>query len=111
MSPAIAPVAYVSEVRNVAPDDLWLSPASGRPSVAIHFTWRPDLPAVLDALAAVERALEPFDPRPHWGKLWTLPVDQVRASHGRIDAFAELRDRWDPERTFANRYVDALIGD
>ena len=110
VSPSIAPVAYVSEVRTVARDDLWLSPASRRPSVAIHFTWRPDLPAVLDALAAVERALEPFDPRPHWGKLWTLPVDQVRASYGHIDAFAELRDRWDPDRTFANRYVDALIG-
>ena len=111
VSRAIGPVAYVSEIRTVAPDDLWLSPASGRPSAAIHFTWRPDLPAVLQALAAVERALAPFDPRPHWGKLWTLPIDTVRASYSRIDAFAELRDRWDPNRTFANRYVDALLGD
>jgi alditol oxidase len=111
VSRAIAPVAFVSEVRTVAPDDLWLSPASGRPSVAIHFTWRPDLPAVLEALAAVERALAPFDPRPHWGKLWTLPIDAVRASYRRMDAFADLRDRWDPNRTFANRYVDALLGD
>jgi alditol oxidase len=111
LSSAIAPVAYVSEVRTIAPDDLWLSPSSGRPSAAIHFTWSPDLPGVLDALSAVEHALAPFDPRPHWGKLWTLPVDAVRASYGRMDAFAELRNRWDPNRTFANRYVDALLGD
>jgi xylitol oxidase len=111
VSGAISPVAYVSEVRTVAPDDLWLSPSSGRPSVAIHFTWHPDLPAVLEAVGVVERALAPFDPRPHWGKLWTLPIDTVRASYDRIEAFAELRDRWDPNRTFANRYVDALLGD
>jgi alditol oxidase len=111
VSAAFAPAAFVSEIRTVAADDLWLSPASGRPSVAIHFTWRPDLPVVLDALATVERALAPFDPRPHWGKLWTLPIDAVRASYGRIDDFADLRDRWDPDRTFANGYVDALIGD
>ena len=111
VSSAFAPAAFVSEIRTVAADDLWLSPASGRPSVAIHFTWRPDLPVVLDALAMVERALAPFDPRPHWGKLWTLPIDAVRASYGRIDDFAALRDRWDPDRTFANGYVDALLGD
>ena len=35
----IAPALLVSEVRTVHSDDLWLSPAYGRDSVAIHFTW------------------------------------------------------------------------
>jgi len=110
-SDGFADVVQVSEVRTVAADDLWLSPAAGRSSVAIHFTWFPDLQPVLDALSVVETALAPFDPRPHWGKVWTLPIESVRASYPRFTEFVELRDRWDPERKFANRYVDALLGD
>jgi xylitol oxidase len=109
-SDRFADVVQVSEVRTVAPDDLWLSPAAGRASVAIHFTWLPDLELVLEAVSVVETVLARFDPRPHWGKVWTLPVESVRASYPRFADFGELRDRWDPDRKFANRYVDALLG-
>ena len=109
-APGFRSVVQVSEVRTVAADDLWLSPASRRPSVALHFTWQPDPDAVRDALLVVERTLAPFDPRPHWGKLWTMPIDAVRASYPRLGDVVELRDRWDPEHRFANRYVDAVLG-
>ena len=105
LATALAPLVLVSEVRSVAADDLWMSPAYGRSSVAIHFTWRRDLPAVTAMLPVVEAALAPFDPRPHWAKLATMR---------RADAFARLtdwlavRDRIDPEATFGNRFVDAL---
>ena len=36
----------ISEIRTVAADDLWLSPAHGRDTVAFHFTWKPDEAAV-----------------------------------------------------------------
>src|SRR5918995_5622789 len=103
-------VVQVSEVRTIAEDDLWLSPASGRSTVAIHFTWEPDPDAVRAAMAIVEAALAPFDPRPHWGKLWTLPLETVRTSYARFGEFVDLRDRWDPGRKFANRFVEALLG-
>ena len=109
-SDRFADVVQVSEVRTVAADDLWLSPAAGRASVAIHFTWLPEVEPVLKAVGVVETVLAPFDPRPHWGKVWTRPVESVRASYPRLADFAELRDRWDPERKFANRYVDSLLG-
>jgi xylitol oxidase len=109
-SDRFAHVVLVSEVRTVAADDLWISPAAGRSSVAIHFTWLPDLEAVLDAVSVVETTLTAFDPRPHWGKMWELPVEPVRASYPRFVDFVDLCDRWDPERKFANRYVDALLG-
>ncbi len=83
LAAALAPLVLVSEVRSVAADDLWISPAYGRSSVAIHFTWRRDLPAVTAMLPAVEAALAPFDPRPHWAKLATMR---------RSDAFARLAD-------------------
>lgn len=41
-------------------------------SVAIHFTWNQDWPAVSKLLSQIERELEPYNPRPHWGKLFTM---------------------------------------
>jgi xylitol oxidase len=76
----------------------------------MHFTWFPELEPVLAAVSAVESVLAPFDPRPHWGKIWTLPVEPIRAGYPRFLDFAALCDRWDPDRKFANRYVDALLG-
>jgi xylitol oxidase len=107
----IVPALMVSEVRTVAADDLWLSPSFGRASVAVHFTWHPDPVAVRDAVALVEEALAPFDPRPHWGKVWDMPIGSVRASYPRLADFADLRDRWDPERRFSNDFVQAVLGD
>jgi xylitol oxidase len=104
-----AELVQVSEVRTVAADDRWLSPAFGRPSVAIHFTWQPDRVAVDAAVSVVESALAPFDPRPHWGKVWHRPTADVRSSYPRFEDVRALRDRWDPERTFSNRYLDALF--
>ncbi len=53
-------------------DDLWMSTCYGRPSVTIHFTWKPDWPAVRRLLPMVEKELSPFQPRPHWGTLFTV---------------------------------------
>ncbi len=69
----IAPLLQICEVRTVAADRQWLSPAYGRDTVALHFTWVEDTAAVLPVVRRVEEALEPFDPRPHWGKVFTTP--------------------------------------
>jgi xylitol oxidase len=67
----IAPVLQTCEVRTVAGDDQWLSPCYGRDTVAAHFTWVEDTPAVLPVVRRVEEALAPFAARPHWGKVFT----------------------------------------
>jgi hypothetical protein len=64
----VAPVLQISELRTVAADELWLSPSYHRDSLAIHFTWIRDEAAVLPVVAAVEEALRPVQPRPHWGR-------------------------------------------
>jgi len=106
---AIAPLIQVSEVRSIAADDLPLSPASGRASVAFHFTWRPDWPAVRQLLPAIEQALEPFEPRPHWGKLFTLPPEAVRARYPRLPEFVAVAEAFDPSGTFRNAFVDRFV--
>lgn len=106
----IAPLVQTSEIRTVAADDLWMSPAFERASVAIHFTWRPDAPAVVALLPVIEALLAPYDPRPHWAKLSTVAADRLRATYRKSASFRELRDRFDPERRFANEYLDRTIG-
>ncbi|MBW0115769.1 D-arabinono-1,4-lactone oxidase [Pseudonocardia abyssalis] len=105
----VAPVLLVSEVRSVAADDLWLSAAYGRDSVAIHFTWVPDAAAVAPAVAAVESALDPFDARPHWGKVFTTPPGRVRELWEHLPSFVELAREADPTGKFRNAMLDRYL--
>jgi xylitol oxidase len=106
----IAPVLHVSELRTVAGDELWMSPAYGRDSLAVHFTWRNDATAVAPVMAAVEERLWPLDARPHWGKLWAAPMASVAARYEWLSDFAALAHRYDPAGKFANPWLDSLIG-
>ena len=70
----IAPVLQVSELRTVAADDLWLSPAyrqdsAGRP---LHLGRRHRAPCCRWSPSS-RSALAPFGARPHWGKVFTMP--------------------------------------
>ncbi|WP_422115849.1 D-arabinono-1,4-lactone oxidase [Brachybacterium sp. UNK5269] len=107
----IRPLLHASEIRTVAADELWLSPAYQRDSACVHFTWK-QLPAEVDALLPeIEERLAPFAPRPHWGKVFTTAPETVRAQYPRLPEFLALRDRLDPGRKFTNAYVDRLLGE
>ncbi|MER7969543.1 MULTISPECIES: FAD-binding protein [unclassified Streptomyces] len=106
----IAPVLLTCEVRTVAADAQWLSPAYGRDSVAFHFTWVDDLAAVLPVVGRVEAALDPFAPRPHWGKVYSVPGSVVRGRYPRLGEFRALAEALDPEGKFANAFVRDALG-
>ncbi|MEU1187391.1 FAD-binding protein [Streptomyces sp. NPDC005859] len=107
----VAPVLQICEVRTVAADEQWLSPSYGRDTVALHFTWVEDTAAVLPVVRAVEAALEPFEPRPHWGKVFEVPAGVVRGRYPRIDDFTALARVLDPAAKFTNAFVrDVLAG-
>ena len=103
----VAPALLVHEIRSVAADELWLSPARGRDSVLAHFTWKPDAALVMPALRAVEDALAPWQPRAHWGKITATPA--LRAPEGAYDlaAFQRLCARLDPGGAFRNDLIPA----
>lgn len=101
----IAPLLQIAEIRTVAADDLWLSPAQGTDSVAFHFTWVPDTAAVTPVLAAIEEALAPFGARPHWGKVFTTPPGKLRTLYGHYADFEQLAHRFDPTGTFRNEFL------
>ncbi|MFH8607410.1 FAD-binding protein [Streptomyces sp. NPDC018029] len=106
---SIAPVLQVCEVRTVAADAQWLSPAYGRDTVAFHFTWVPDPAAVLPVVALVEDHLAPFDPRPHWGKVFTLPPTELHARYPRHADFTALAEKLDPTGKFHNAFVRDVL--
>ena len=90
-----------SEVRTIAADDLWMSPFRNRDSVAFHFTWGPGTAAAERSAAMVADALAPFDPLPHWGKVFT-PDPTIIERYPMADRF--LADVVDP--VFANPWLD-----
>ena len=103
----IAPLLFVCEIRTVAADRLWLSSSYGADAVGIHFTWRPRQHEVEALLPVIEAAL-PATARPHWGKLFAMPAEELRRRYPRLDDFAALRERMDPERRFVNGYLERL---
>lgn len=105
----LAPVVQVSEIRTVAADDLWLSPAYGRDSAALHFTWVPDMAAVGPVLALVEDRLAPFGPRPHWGKISGIPAGLVARRYPKMADFRRLVAEFDPAGKFRNEFVAAYL--
>jgi xylitol oxidase len=105
----IASVLQVSEIRTIRGDDLWLSPAYHRDSVAFHFTWIEDALAVAPVLAQLEQRLLPLGARPHWGKLTSIPAARIVADYACAGDFAALLRRFDPDGKFRNSFVDDLF--
>jgi alditol oxidase len=105
----LAPVLWICEIRVIAADQLWLSTCYRQDSVAFHFTWIPDPASVLPVVALLERQLAPFAPRPHWGKLFTIPPEELRARYERLPDFLDLMHRLDPSGKFRNAYTTLYL--
>jgi xylitol oxidase len=104
----IDPHLFVTELRTAAADELWLSGAYQRDTLAIHFTWRPHPDAVAALLPDIESALAPFAARPHWGKWHAFDAERLAAVHPRLADARALFARLDPEGVFANAHLRRL---
>jgi xylitol oxidase len=105
----IAPHLMISEIRTIAAEESWLSMNYRQDSLAFHFTWQQDWPAVSKVLPQIEAALAPFAPRPHWGKLFTMAPAEVQSRYARLGDFRALLGRHDPAGKFRNAFVDDII--
>jgi xylitol oxidase len=56
----IARALQISEIRTVSADDLWMSTAQGRDTVAFHFTWTDHDADVAAAMPVVEGYLKRY---------------------------------------------------
>jgi xylitol oxidase len=105
-----APHLLISELRYVAADRLWLSPAYERDSLTIHFTWKNQPDAVRRLLPMIEEALRPFRARPHWGKWFSMGEPEVSALYTRLPDFIKLAREFDPDGQFRNDYLARVVG-
>ncbi|HYM67190.1 MAG TPA: D-arabinono-1,4-lactone oxidase [Patescibacteria group bacterium] len=102
-------ISFPVEVRAVAADDIPLSPAYGRETgyIAVHvfhkFEHEP-------YFGNVEAIMSAHGGRPHWGKMHTLDAVSLRDLYPEWREFLSVREKLDPNRLFANAYLDRVLG-
>ncbi|TFB80872.1 D-arabinono-1,4-lactone oxidase [Terrimesophilobacter mesophilus] len=102
-------ISFPIEVRAAAADDLWLSTANGRDTgyIAVHRYWRENH---LEYFHAVEDILRGFGGRPHWGKIHFQDAESLSSLYPGFADFRAVRNRLDPDRVFANPYLERVLG-
>ncbi len=97
------------EVRISAPDDIPLSTGFGRTSgwIAVHQYQGTPYEAYFQG---VESIMNDYDGRPHWGKMHYQSAATLAHRYPEWDAVQTARARLDPERRFANPYLDRVLG-
>lgn len=102
-------VNFPVEVRFVAPDDIFLSPATGRETgyIAVHLYKGMDFEPYFHA---VEDIMKARGGRPHWGKLHFRSAADLAPAYPDWERFQAARRLVDPEGRFANAYTDRVLG-
>jgi alditol oxidase len=109
MAEQISPHLFISEIRAIKGDELWMSPCYHQNSVAIHTTWKQEIPEVMALLPLLEQKLAPFNPKPHWGKLFSIPPQTLKERYQKLDDFKALLEIHDPNGKFRNDFINQNI--
>jgi xylitol oxidase len=109
LSKDIGPHLFISEIRTINADDLWMSPCYKQSCVTIHFTWKQDWPAVSKLLPRIEKELSPFNARPHWGKLFTMSPEVLHKRYEKLPEFKKMIAQYDPKGKFRNEFLNAYL--
>jgi L-gulonolactone oxidase len=102
-------VMFPVEFRDVAGDDIPLSPATGRDStfLAVHAYHRREWESLVrDAEAVFDR----YDGRPHWGKHHTKSAAEFADLYPDFERFREARADLDPDGLFLNDHLRDVFG-
>lgn len=105
----VGPILMISEIRSIAADDYWMSPCYQQDCIAFHFTWEQETEKLHQLLPTLEGALEPYDARPHWGKVFRMSAERLASLYERMPDFIHLANEYDPEGKFRNAYLNQNI--
>ncbi len=103
-----AEVKWPVEYRTVAADDLPLSPAFGRDTVAISIHQGVGKPWQ-DFFADAQKIFRSFGGRPHWGKWHSLQAKDFAAIYPRWESFNAIRRRFDSKGRFLTPYLRCIF--
>jgi xylitol oxidase len=109
IAPRINEILWVTEIRAIAADNLWMSPHYQRDSIGIHFTWK-KVDAAYEIVKVVEAVLAPFKYRPHLGKVFSASPEYLKSVMPKMDDFMKLVQQIDPANKFGNAFTDNLLG-
>ena len=109
IAPQISEILWVTEIRAIAADELWMSPHYQRDCIGIHFTWK-KVDAVYEFVKVVEAVLAPFNYRPHMGKVYSASPEYIRSVMPKMSEFVQLVKEIDPMNKFGNAMTDNLLG-
>ncbi len=105
----ITPHLQISELRTIDADTLWMSPCYQRAAMTIHFTWKPEWPAIKRVLPMIEEQLAPFDARPHWAKMFTVSPSRLQSLYATLPGYKELLQSYDPNAKFRNAFLETNL--
>lgn len=109
MKDEIYPHILISEIRAIAADGFWMSPCFQQDCITIHTTWQQKPQEVMALLPKIEKALAPFNAKPHWGKLFTLDAKTLQARYPKYNDFVALAQKYDPQGKFKNSFLTEHI--
>ncbi|KAI1700234.1 d-arabinono-1,4-lactone oxidase domain-containing protein [Ditylenchus destructor] len=108
-SDLIAPRVYTMLIRTIKGDDLWMSESFNETTVAIHFTWKPNMTAVMEVLPQIEQALLPYGARPHWGKVFAQGPETYLHRYPKLNQWKQLAETLDPTHKFRNKFLEDTV--
>ncbi len=103
-----ADVQWPVEYRTQAADDIFISAAQGRPTVAISIHQAAAL-AHEAFFADAEVIFRRHQGRPHWGKMHSLTCRELRELYPHWDRFQAVRQTLDPAGRYLNAYLRRLF--
>lgn len=109
ISDVIFPQIITAEIRVISGDKNWFSPFYRGDSVGIHFSWKINEKAVMKILPEIEKALAPYKPIPHWGKLFVTSPEKLQSYYPKMPDFIALAKEFDPDGKFRNDYLNRYI--
>jgi FAD/FMN-containing dehydrogenase len=99
---------YPIEIRSIAADGAYLSPFYQRDSISVSICGHKYLD-YRAFLADVAKTLDPFDPRPHWGKIHYMDRQRLQAAFPEYDRFRAVRERLDPSGVLLGPHLSPLF--
>ena len=97
------------EVRFTAADDIPLSTGTAEPRcyISVHVFQGMEFRPYFEGVEAI---MNSYGGRPHWGKLHFQTAETLGDRYPQWSRFQQLRNQLDPDRRFANAYLDRVLG-